>query len=296
MVMRRWEYFVAVADERHFGRAAARLHVAQPAVSRQIRLLEEELGVTLLQRTHRRVVLTPAGAVFLERARRILGDMDQAVDVTRRLHRGDAGVLRLGFIASTTTRVMPNLVRRYREAYPAVEVSLCSATTRESVDRLRRGSLDVALVRTLDLPDDVHVSIIGSEPLTAVLPTGHPLGLGTPRALLLRDLSGYPLVIYPATDHPGIHRQILTILRQHGVEPIVAQEAGEGALVGLVAAGVGVGLVIGTDHTVPTGLAALRPISDAVLTWDLAVAWVAESPLVRRFAEMSHAQVFADST
>src|SRR5689334_5740766 len=151
MELRHLRYFLAVAEELHFGRAATRLGIAQPPLSQQIRQLEQELGATLLNRTKRRVELTPAGRAFLEHTRQILAETERAKRVARRAGRGEIGRLAIGFVSSADLDVLPRVLRAWRERFPDVEVELHALLTAAQVDALGRGRLDVGFIR---LPAD----------------------------------------------------------------------------------------------------------------------------------------------
>ncbi len=208
--LRFWEYFVAVAEERHFGRAAARLHMAQPPLSRQIQQLEQRLDVRLLYRTNRQE-LTPAGVVFLDHARRVLADAARAVEETQATARGEAGCLRMGFVSSASHRVLPQLLPVFRARYPHVRMSLTVGTSLEQITMLQNDQLDVGLVRSVGLPDTFHARQVEAAPLAAILLPEDPLALRD--RLTLSDLAGRPLVVYPRVDNPAIYDGIVAQCR-----------------------------------------------------------------------------------
>ena len=176
MELRHLRYFVAVAEERHFGRAAARLHIAQPPLSQQIRRLEAELGEPLLYRTTRSVELSPAGEVLLERSREILAAVDAAVDDARRAARGEYGRLAIGFTGSSTYEMLPSLAAALRRELPGVVLDLRGELlTPAQVARLLDGTLDLGLLRPPVHERDLDTEVLRSEPLIAVLPESHPL-------------------------------------------------------------------------------------------------------------------------
>ena len=235
-------YFVAVAEELHFRRAAERLHMSQPPLSNQLRRLEEELGCPLMTRSRRRVELTPAGEAFLADARRVLAGLDEAAETARRIHAGRAGRLRVSFVGSALLSLVPNVVRRYRAARPDVELQLRERSTEEQLRELRAGSIDVALVALpVDAPD-LRTEVVLREPAIAALPARHPLA--KLRRVPLAQLAAEPLVLFPRDQAPGLHDRLLASLSGPDGGPTVAQYAPETqTIVALVAAEIGVSLV-----------------------------------------------------
>lgn len=242
MELRHLRYFVAVAEELHFGRAAARLGIAQPPLSQQIRQLEGELGVVLLARTRRRVELTEAGRVFLEEARGILQRVTQAAGAARRAARGETGSLAIGVVASATYGLLPRVVRAFRERHPDVALTLSVLSTGAQVAALRAGQLQLAIARPPFGDETLVAEPLHEEPVVAALPSGHPLSAR--RSLPLRALAGEPLVLFPRDRRPGWYDFVLGLCREAGFDPVVGQDAPELATaMALVAAGVGVTLV-----------------------------------------------------
>src|SRR5687768_10910437 len=174
MELRHLRYFVAVAEELHFGRAAARLRVAQPALSQQIKQLERELGVTLLARTRRRVALTEPGRLFLTEARRTLAQAASAVEVARRAAAGHAGRLRIGHVDIALWGVLPTLVRVYRERYPGVALSLRETLPARQLAALRAGELDVG-IGPPPTSGPFETAPVSADPVLLALPSGHRL-------------------------------------------------------------------------------------------------------------------------
>ena len=171
MELRQLRYFVAVAEELHFRRAAARLHISQPPLSQQIAALESELGVTLLARTRRRVALTPAGAAFLREARAILQGVDTAADTARAIGAGQEGVLRVSFVGSALLSIVPAIVQGFRAARPRVQIELRERSSTEQLAAVRGGSADIGLLRPPLDPDHELVSeLVLREPTVAALP------------------------------------------------------------------------------------------------------------------------------
>lgn len=241
MELRHLRYFVAVADELHFGRAAQRLNLSQPPLSRQIQRLEAELGVPLFDRDRHRVALTRAGVALLPEARRVLERADGVVRVAGRLRSGDAGHLRIGFVHSALYGAVPPLLRRFRQQAPGVQLSIRELVTSELVEAVGEDRLDVAFVRP-PVDEALAEQTVEREPLVAVLPDDHPLAalpeIGLPM------LSGEPFVLFPRPLGEGLWDVIVQACLGAGFTPGIAQESPQiHTIVGLVAAGVGVTLV-----------------------------------------------------
>lgn len=273
MELRHLRYFVAVAEERHFGRAAARLHIAQPPLSQQIKRLEAELGETLLYRTTRSVELAPAGEVLLERARDILAAVDSAVDDARRAARGEYGRLAIGFTGSATYALLPALAAALREALPGVMVDLRGELlTPAQVARLLDGTLDLGLLRPPVRERDLCTEVLLSEPLVAVLPDAHPLAGA--ESVPLELLSGEAFVTYPSHFRSVLHDAVEDACAAHGFRPRAAHEVAETAtLVSFVAAGLGVSLVPASVANMTVEGAVYRPLADDATRVELAAAW-----------------------
>lgn len=240
--LRHLRYFCLVADELHFGRAAARLAVSQPALSVQIRQLEEMVGAKLFERHTRAVALTDAGRVLEEAARRILRDVDAALEATRQAHAGEVGVLRVGFGPTLMLSTPAHVVRSYRVRYPNVRVDLRELATSEQVEALLRGDLDVGFVRGAEADPRLHVEPFAREPLVIAVNRDHPCAR-QPR-VRVGDLAGDPWVLFPRTIAPQFHDQVIDLCRAAGFTPHVVQETREvHTTVGLVGAGVGVTIV-----------------------------------------------------
>lgn len=285
METRHLRYFVAVAEERHFGRAAQRLHMAQPPLSQQIKQLEEQLGTALFERTTRKVELTPAGELLLERGRRILQDLEELESDVAQVGAGAAGVLRIGLSGSATYRLLPTLVQKARRELPGLRLSVHGEMlTPDMVGDLEEGRLDVAVLRPpVDSPD-VELAFLEQDRLVAALPADSPWA---ERAQLdLAELAGEPFVGYPAQS--VVTRIFREACHREGFTPRVVQEAAEtSTLLALVAAGMGLALVpMATRGFAFQGIV-FRPVRNAPPV-DLAVAWRrgGGTPLVRRFVAL----------
>jgi DNA-binding transcriptional LysR family regulator len=271
--LRHLRSFVAVAEERHFGRAAARLHIAQPPLSQQIRRFEAELGEPLFYRTTRSVELAPAGVVMLERARAILAAVDLATDDARRAARGEYGRLAIGFTGSSTYATLPAVAAALRQELPGVMLDLRGELlTPAQVARLLDGTLDVGLLRPPVHDRDLRTEVLQSDPLVAVLPESHPLA--AMEAVQLEMLADAPFVTYPSHFRSVVHDAVEDACAAHGFEPVAAHEVAETAtLVSFVAANLGVSLVPASVQNMTVRGAVYRPLTEDTTRVELALAW-----------------------
>jgi len=291
MELRHLRYFVAVAEELSFTRAAERLHIGQPPLSHQIQMLEAEVGAQLLERSKRWVRLTEAGKLFLDDARRILSLSEQAAQTARRAERGEAGELRVGFTFSTPlTPLFVAAINRYRQRYPGVTLTLREMSTLGQIDAIANRELDLGLVRPLEsaLPDGLRLTVLRRDPLEMVLPIDHPLAKQP--SISVRDLEGQPLVMYPESAGTGIHPQIFRLCREAGFKPTIAMEAAESStIIGLVAAGCGVSVLPSSFNIIQMSGVCYRPLADAEATTTLSLAQRKDeiSPLVAAFVAVA---------
>lgn len=243
MELRHLRYYVAVAEERHFGRAAERLHMAQPPLSQQIRQLESELGYALLTRTTRRVDLTPAGVAFLDRAREILGAVDDAAEEGGRIAAGRTGRLTVGCVGSATYSLLPDLARRLRAELPDVEFGFRGEMlSPDQVSSLREGSLDLGLMRPVPDLDGLEVKDVRLDGLLVALPRGH--AYAHRKRLKVGDLVGEDLVIHAGGGRSAMNAAVQEEFDAAGLRAQVAHEVAEtSTLVTFVAAGLGIAVV-----------------------------------------------------
>ena len=243
MELRLLRYFTVVAEELHFSRAAARLHMAQPPLSQQIRHLEEELGVALLARTRRHVELTEPGRQFLASAQEILAQVDRAVLQAQRAARGEVGEIAIGLVSSASYEdTLPRILRAYRERHPAVAITLHEMSSGEQVAALREGRIQVGLLRPPIHEPGLATTTVLREPLVAVLPADHRLA--GRRRIPLAALADAPFIMIPRSHGLGILDLVMGACLAAGFTPRIAQEAKEiQTVVGFVAAGYGVSLM-----------------------------------------------------
>ncbi|ELY5851274.1 LysR family transcriptional regulator [Cronobacter turicensis] len=241
--LRHLRYFVAVAEELHFGRAAARLNISQPPLSQQIQALEAQTGARLLARTNRSVSLTAAGRQFLADSRQILSEVEAAAVRAARLHNGETGELRIGFTSSAPfIRAISDTLSVFRRRYPDVHLQTLEINTRSQIAPLTEGRLDVGLLRNTPLPGTLAWQLVLREPLLALIPCDHPLAAR--EAVSLSELAGEPFVFFDPHVGTGLYDDILGLLHRYGVQPRITQEVGEAmTIIGLVAAGLGVSIL-----------------------------------------------------
>jgi DNA-binding transcriptional LysR family regulator len=287
--LRQLRYFVTVAEELHFGRAAARLHMTQPPLSQAIAALEDGLGTALFLRNRRTVALTPAGSALLPEARRILLEAALLPDLARRAASGEAGRLALAFITSADYSVLPPFLRRYSERYPGVQLALQEATSDVQVDELLRGRIDAGLLIP-PLPDRARAELdymkVLDEPLILCAPTGLLRRKG---AVALRNLPPLPLIIFPREISPALHDAILSCFRDAGITPAIGQRAIQmQTIVSLVSAGMGLALVPQSVSNLMRPGVEYRALADATPLVETGIAWRRDnpSPVLRGFLEL----------
>lgn len=277
MELRHLRYFLTVAEELSFTRAAERLHMAQPPLGQQIRQLEKELGVELFYRTKRRVRLTAAGEAFLEEARSALDRVETAAESARRASRGEVGTLAVGFVGSAAYDVLPEILKAFRGRYPEVEIALEELTTTQQIQALGEGRIEVGFVRPPVEEESLAVKTVLREPLVAVLPGDHPLS-GS-EDLPLSALKNEPFVMTPRRLGPSFYDRIVGACQNAGFSPRVVQEAIQmQTIVGLVAGGIGVALVPASESNLTRKGVVYKSVRDRGLEVELAAVWRPEAP------------------
>ena len=296
MELRHLRYFVAVGDEQHYGRAALRLRVVQPALSRQIQDLEEEVGFKLFERLPRGVKLSPAGKLFLEDARRILQDVNEAAARAARVARGQSGTLRVGFSENASWRgVVPESLRRFREIQPDAELQLQPLPSLEQLEAIRSGRLDAGFV--LDMPKadpELERLRVAIQRIELAVPTGHPLT--KLKELRLRDLTDASFVWFPRRASPALYDRLMRECFRGGLKsPRIVQDGlNEATILSLVATGLGVGWVLGTARWRCPKSVVITSVVDLNVPLLLALAWRKDnkSPLLASF--VAEVQRFPD--
>lgn len=285
MELRHLRYFVAVAEEKHFSRAATRLHIAQPPLSQQIRQLEDEVGTRLFERTTRRVDLTPAGELMLARALVVLAEVDRMVDDVRTIGDGAAGVVRIGVVGSAAYRLLPEIISTARTRMPGLQLHIqAEKLTPELSEALDAGRIDVAVLRPPVRSPELEVRLLEQDDLMVALSADHPLAAA--EAIPLADLADESFVGYPSSS--AVNAATMEATRRAGFRPRVVQEASEtSTLLAFVAAGMGIALVPMTQQGFSLQGVVIRSLAEAPSV-DLALAWrrTDESALVRRFVSL----------
>jgi DNA-binding transcriptional LysR family regulator len=239
MELRHLHYFIAVAEELHFSRAAERLCISQPPLSQQIRDLEDELGVKLFERTKRQVHLTEAGKVFLDRSYLLLAQLEQAIAATQQIGRGEVGQLAIGFVDSAMYTSLPEILKGFRAQFPAVDLRLHELTTSQQIQALYDKQIDIGIVRSAISEPGLSVECFLPESLILALPENHPLSAQT--QVSLSTLADEFFILFPAKLGPLFYEQVIHSCEQAGFRPKVAQEAVQmQTIIGLVAAGLGI--------------------------------------------------------
>ena len=271
--LRRLRYFVAVAETLHFGRAATRLHISQPPLSRQIQQLEQEIGTLLLRRSKRHVELTDAGAYLLVDGRRMLADAEQVGERTRRAAQGAIGQLTLGFISAVDYSILPGVLRAYREAYPGVTLDLRELTSDIQLRDLRALRIDAGML--LAPVDDASLLSLPllREPLVVAMPASDPLARRS-RRVSLKALATRSFILFPRSNAPGLHDMIVDFCRAAGFARRVTQEAIQmQTIISLVSAGLGVALVPASLMDLKRSGVVYRPLREQSPQIAIALAW-----------------------
>jgi LysR family transcriptional regulator, benzoate and cis,cis-muconate-responsive activator of ben and cat genes len=287
MELRQLRYFVAVAEELHFGHAARRLHIAQPALSRQIQALERELQVQLLLRNRRRVQITAAGQVFLDRSRIVLSRAEDAVLAVRRSGEGVSGSISLGFVGSATYDVLPAALRVFRQTSPNVDLTLSEMSVHMQLEALTEKTIDIGLLRLPAKTEGVVFHTLSRESLLVALPSSHRLASSS--AVRLSALAKEPFVLYPDHPRPSWTEFVVGLCQQAGFQPIVVQRTVEiQTTLSLVAAGIGISIVPACVGNISRRDVVYRRLSGVRARTALMVAYREEdpSPIVQTFLKV----------
>jgi len=280
------EAVVVLAETLHFGRAADRLHVSQPALSKRIKRLEERIGGPLLVRGYRDVKLTEAGRLLAGRGRHLIQESAATVALAQRAARGEAGLLRIGFGIATILGLVPDVLLRFRRAYPEVQLSLRDMPTPDQVSALANREIDVGFVRRPVSDDRLVMRPVLDERLVAALGPRSPW---VPK-VGLRSVAGEPFIIVARTRSASFYDHALSVCAAAGFAPRIVQEAGElFTVLSLVRAGLGVSLVPRSAALMRLPGVRFRELTISKAAWNIALAWHRDSddaPLVRRFVEM----------
>lgn len=285
--LRHLRYFVTVAEELHFGRAARRLGIAQPPLSQQIQRLEQVLGMRLFERTSRRVQLTDGGTTLLAEARRVLAAATEAMEATRRAGRGELGELRVAFAATVMFLALPEVIREFRGRYPGVHLDLREMPTGPQLAALKAGEIDIGFVREPRPDPDLEIVTVMREPLRIAVNKSHPLAARP--TIAVRHLAEEPFVLFPEELAPGLHAQVMGLCRAAGFTPRVVEESRElYTSVSLVEAGIGVSILPASVEKLGWRGVRYRAIPSAMAETRIAAAWRRDRvrPVVQAFMQV----------
>jgi DNA-binding transcriptional LysR family regulator len=286
--LRHLRYFIAVAEELHFGHAAARLNISQPPLSQQIQILEQQIGARLFARTNRSVSLTDAGKQFLADSQQILSQVEDAAARAARLHHGETGELRIGFTSSAPfIKAVSDTLSTFRHRYPDVHIQTRETNTREQIMPLNEGALDLGLMRNTQLPETLVWERVLREPLLAMVPRDHPLA--SQPGVSLRELAREPFVFFDPHVGTGLYDDILGLMRRYDLTPVITQEVGEAmTIIGLVAAGLGVSILPASFRRVQLSEMCWLPIEEQDAVSEMWLVWSKhreQGQAARRFRE-----------
>ncbi|MEM7120234.1 MAG: LysR family transcriptional regulator [Pseudomonadota bacterium] len=291
---RRLRFFVAVAETLHFGQAAERLGMTQPPLTAQIKRLEEELETQLFVRTSRRVTLTPAGAVLLDEAKRILSDLERAAEITRLTGMGQAGRLRIGFVSTADYSLLPVLLRRFRETYPRIELILLEMTTDTQIEAFARGELDIGLLVPTSPLGNLKSASLLNEDLVLAIPESHPLAEEAD-AIDVARLEALPFVFFKRESAPGYFDLVMAFARASGLRLRIVQTAVQmQTIISLVSAGLGLAIVPACMRNLRRTGVVYRAITPTPPPFQTAIAWRDDTlPAVGQFVDMAKATAVA---
>jgi DNA-binding transcriptional LysR family regulator len=286
--LRHLRYFIAVAENLHFGRAAQQLNLAQPPLSQQIRQLEAILGYPLFLRNTRSVRLTPAGEIYLERTRRIFHSLERDIREMQQVAQGQMGSLHVGFVGSAMLTGLPGILRAHREAYPSVELHLNELYSSRISAGLEGGTLDIGILRDADPSASLHIETLYTEPFVALLPAHHPLAKR--RTLSPAALRDEPFVFYPRSASIRAYEKPLSICESFGFRPHIAQEATHWlTILRLVGTGIGVSIAPACVRSIVSNEAVCIPFRDVSVVSHVEIAWRNgdDRAMIDRFAQLA---------
>lgn len=283
ITLRRMEQFIAVAEELHFHRAAERLNMSQPPLTSAIQKLEEDLGVTLIERGNRVLGLTPAGEKFVSEARKTLRQAEKAIVSTLDVAEGRTGFLRVGYVGSALYGRLPDIIREFRASHPKVRLELREATTAAQIAALRDGTLDIGvLIPPVEKADDIEQVNFDTDRLCMAIPKDHPLSKRSD--LTLAALAGEPFILWPMPEGRSFHLQVIRLCAEAGFVPLITQEAhGMHAVLSLVSVGGGVSVVPQSMSGFRGDQISYHPLSGSGIEFDLVIGYRHLSPSARAF-------------
>ncbi|MBE0490168.1 MAG: LysR family transcriptional regulator [Halomonas sp.] len=281
LTFRQLRYFLVLAEELHFGRAAQRLHISQPPLSTSLRQLEEELGVQLLARSSKHVALTTAGEAFQRQARRLLQDLEESRALMRSIAEGASGVLRVGFTPAMLFRRLPQALQALQAAHPGIEIQLLERNSADQVQGLETGQLDIGFIHAMPLPETLATLTLADEPFFGCLPRHHPLASRS--SLNLRDLNGEPLVMFRRALSPYYYDRILGLFHVADLKPNITHEVSQWlTIVALIAHGMGVALVPAALEGTHFSNVFFLPLSDVTIRHQSQCVWLRDDEVPNR--------------
>jgi DNA-binding transcriptional LysR family regulator len=292
MELRHLRYFCTVATELHFGRAAEKLRIAQPPLSKQIQDLEKELGFELFIRTKRSVALTPAGQAFLIEVNQIFQQLDRAIDIGGKTSRGELGQISIGFVGSATYNILPVMLQQFRDRYPNVQIKLHELTTDRQLIWLHEGRIDIGLIRPPIIDRDLASQVIFQESVVVALPINHHLSMA--ESIDLVALATEAFILFPRELAPGLYDPIIAICQAAGFSPQVVQECIQmQTIVSLVSANMGVSILPESIQEAQRQGVVYKPIRSGFLNAEklakIAIVWRLKdpSPTMNRLLEIA---------
>ncbi|MEJ9307293.1 LysR family transcriptional regulator [Priestia megaterium] len=283
MELRQLQYFIAVAEELNFSRAAERVKITQPPLSLQIQNLEKELDIVLFYRNKRQVKLTDAGKLFYTEVCKIFNHLERAVEDAKRTQHGEIGTIRVGFVGSATYDILPSILREFRNLYSEVEVHLFEMSTPMQLEALHEGEIDIGVLRPPVNDEIVHTEIVSTVPCVLAVPKQHPLL--KIKNVSLSDLKTYPFVMLSRKTWSNLYDEILGLCN-----PIIQQEALEfQTVIGLVAAKLGIAVVPQSAVNLHTQDVVYLDLDDQLPVASMGIAWRQkdQSPLVQSFIQLA---------
>ncbi|MEM7725128.1 MAG: LysR family transcriptional regulator [Cyanobacteria bacterium P01_A01_bin.45] len=288
MELRHLRYFVTLAQELHFGRAAQKLHIAQPPLSQQIRQLETELGFDLFHRTKRQVKLTIAGVAFLTEVQQIFKQLEKAIETGKQTSRGEQGKLVIGFVSSSAYNILPSILRTFRTQFPNIALELHELTTNEQLRRLKENRIDIGFVRPPVDENVFNYQQVFQESLIVALPITHPLT--SVSQINLHSLNNEPFISFPRFLAPGLYDSIISLCQQAGFSPKVVQEATQmQTIISLVAADMGIAIAPESLQNMQRVGVVYKPIIEATPQVSIVMIWSKDniSPVVDKFLDVA---------
>lgn len=281
ITFRQLRYFLVLAEELHFGRAAQRLHISQPPLSASLRQLEEELGVRLLERNSRHVAMTAAGQAFYRQSRRVLEQLEDSRELVRRIDSSPSGLLRVGFTPAMLFRQLPDAMTELQARHPGIDVQLIEKNSAEQVEAISLGKLDLGFIHAIPLPATMSSLTIADETFLCCLPTQHPLA--TRDTLTIRDLVGEPLVMFNRNLAPHYYDRIVSLFHVADAKPTIKHEVSYWlTIVTLISRGMGIALIPEALANPMISSVSFIPMADCHIRHESQCIWLTEVENSRR--------------